>query len=194
MARQYVGNSVPRTPAELADALSDPATAARVLKSSPEFMGEFKDKYIKNLMEDGSIAKQVAEQTQTTLGEFLKTNGGTPGRPPVPMSAGRSALKAASYSKTAPGASVEGIFADAAEMFQSVSWRAKHDRKAASRLAKVSDIQNSFGSRSARGRRVPGPGDAPQRDPADVAGNLDHPPAGDRDSHGDPAGAHPDDR
>ena len=143
MARQYVGNTRPRTPQELADALSDPQQAARVLGSTPQAMSEFRDAYVRNLLADGSIEGQVREQTQAAMGEFLKANGATGG---MPAALGRSAKAAAMYNKAAPGAAVDGVFSSAAELFQSVSWRAQHDRGAQARLAKAAEIQNSFGS------------------------------------------------
>ena len=146
MARHYGGNAMPRTPSELADLLMDPVQAAQVMNSTPEKMGEFRREYTSRIMNSGDVDQQIAQQTQSVLGEYLKANN-TSGSP---VNIGRAARHGGAYNAAAPGAKVDAVFRDKAEVFRSVSWRNQHDRGAQERLSKVSDIMNSFGSGSRR--------------------------------------------
>ena len=146
MARQYVGNGMPSSPEELAQFLSDPERAGALFGGQGrEGVARFRDAYKAEMMADGTLAAEVAEQTQAALGEFLKRNP-APGAAAAALTAGPSARKAAMYNKAAPGAKAEGIFANAAEFFGAVSWRNARNPAAAAELGKLSEIQNSFGS------------------------------------------------
>lgn len=137
MARRYVGSADPSTPEEYAEALYNGGHGV-----TAETQRRFRDAYTSRMAADGSLDAQIREQVQRGMAEMLK--GGGRGGPVFGGQAGsaRNAL----YNKTAPGTAVEGIFSSPAELFQSVSWRSAHDGAAQRRLAKVNEIQNSFGS------------------------------------------------
>jgi HK97 family phage major capsid protein len=141
MARRYVGNSAdPSTPDEFADAVYNGTHGV-----TPEMRDKFRDAYVSRMVADGSLEQQIATQTQMALASFLKDNKYS--GPPVAVApAGRSARSAAMYNKHAPGAAVDEVFSSAAELFQSVSWRSAHDSGAQRRLARATEIQNSFSS------------------------------------------------
>jgi HK97 family phage major capsid protein len=140
MARTIRNRAIPSSPSEYAEALYDGSHGV-----TPETQAEFREAYTSRLLADGSIAAQIREQTQMAMAEFLRANGagGTPG---AALAGGAARNRNVLYSKQARGAAAEGIFTDAAEMFATVSWRSKHDSAAQSRLARLAEIQNSFGT------------------------------------------------
>lgn len=121
--------TIPTSPAELEDLLHDSARMKDVFADKAVFR-QFINSYAKAAApQDGEIAKQVKEQTQAALAEFLKDNGLT-GTPKVSLANGSPAVDANGhgpyrkhrlYNQAAPGASVNKLFKDQASFFQALS-------------------------------------------------------------------------
>jgi HK97 family phage major capsid protein len=149
MARTYGTRAMPGSPSELADLFADPAAAAEKMGGSPAEWRQFQDEYAQRLMASGDLPTQIREQTQVVLAEFLKSNGMTgPAAAMALAPAGRSAIRAAAYNADAPGARVDREWSGAAELCHAVNAHARGHAGAAAagKLARVTEIQNSFGS------------------------------------------------
>jgi len=106
LARHYVSNRNPSTPAELAQALSDPDRAAELFGGQPGAWAAFEAEFA---AKSPLVATMAAEQAQLQLQQMMQDGAGTPrglgGRP----SAGN---KGRFYNKRAPGVAVEGALPD----------------------------------------------------------------------------------
>lgn len=143
---------VPVNPDDLLADLSDD-TKREALVKDPEAFGAFIKNYAHAVAKrDTGIAEQTRDQVSAILATWLKDNEaellGNSVKQAFP--GGGADHKAATYNKRAPGAQAEGIFEDVADFFQS-AWHGAHrfrnyatDR--APKLARLQEIQNSFGS------------------------------------------------
>lgn len=149
--------TIPETSAELEEMLGDPAKVGQLMKD-----GQFGDAikaYGKAAMEanNGQLAKEMKEQLQLGLAEWLKENQAAN----VPKAAiARSAemklrgttssAQRALYNPRALGAKADGIFEDRAEYFQAVAGAAgrgpRMSPELAAKWAKLVGVQNSYGS------------------------------------------------
>ena len=158
--------TVPQSPEELTEILNDTTRLGQIF-SDKELAKEFMTAYSRNVINrDESFAKQLREQVQLGMGEFLKANNVGSGVP-VTMAGGHPRLagkdlrnvstgKGAAYNKAAPGArrGLDEIFDSNAEFFQAIWPRMqavlRNRKEASAKLAKYQDVQteirNSFGS------------------------------------------------
>ncbi|MCW2900998.1 MAG: hypothetical protein JWO67_3263, partial [Streptosporangiaceae bacterium] len=149
---------IPTSPAELAEVLND-AEAMKQLWAEKDQFGNFIQAYSDNLRaaDRGEMDAQAREQMQLVLAEYLRENKVADPAPPVAFNGrGRPQIQGvptsaqrALYSEHAPGMKAEGIFSNFAEFFQATCHRAdklKNSRDLAPKLAKLAEIQNSFGS------------------------------------------------
>jgi HK97 family phage major capsid protein len=149
---------IPASPAELAEVLND-AEAMKQLWAEKDQFGNFIQAYSDNLRaaDRGEMDAQAREQMQLVLAEYLRENRVEQAAPPVAFNGrGRpqiegipSSAQRALYSEYAPGRKADGIFGNIAEFFQATSHRAdqlKNRQALAPKLAKLAEIQNSFGS------------------------------------------------
>jgi len=150
-----MAQAIPQTPEEMAEKLFEDTSVF----SNEDDRKRFHDAYTAKLMaHDGSIARQVSEQVQNGLAEFMRSNGA---KTPVPMDgmtpqASKSVTrgKGAVYNQAAPGArldeaSGEDRFATMGEFIQAVwpkSGTLKNRDVLRRKMGKLEDIQNSFGS------------------------------------------------
>lgn len=142
----------PTDPDALLTDLSDAKKREELIRDEEAF-GKYIKAYAAAVAKrDTEIADQVKDQVNAVLRDWLKDNEaeliGNSVRNSLPDVG--SDRKGTKYSKRAPGAKAEGIFDDAADFFQS-TWHGAHrfrdygtDR--APKLAKLAEIQNSFGS------------------------------------------------
>lgn len=143
--------TTPTTPAEFEDALSDQARVNELFKNG-EF-GAFISNYAKAVHErDSDIGKQIKNETQRAVAEFLRNNGqvganrlkvgdapGTNG--PAPTGAAAKALnkRAHRYNSRAVGAGIDGTYGDIVDFFQDVWHNAKPTPE---RMARLDTIRN----------------------------------------------------
>jgi HK97 family phage major capsid protein len=133
MARRYVTNgTLPASPEEVADALSDPVKAAKLFGNEADWR-RFQDAYAARMNADGAIDAQLAEAARLR-------NGG--GRSPVDFSPGQGATRVAMRSPVAPGAHLNGVFTNLGELIQAGAL----DHPTAEVASKLSQLSNSFGS------------------------------------------------
>jgi len=148
--------TIPETSAELEEMIGDPAKVGQLMKE-----GKFADAikaYGKAAMEarNGELAKEVREQLQQGLGEWLKANQ-VSGLPKAAADyavnrqlRGSTSAERALYNKRAVGAKADGIFDDRAEFFHGVGMAGgkggRMDPELAAKWAKLTGIQNSYGS------------------------------------------------
>src|SRR4029079_15835839 len=131
--------------------LNDENKRAELFKN-PEALGA----YIKNYTEavakkQTDIDEQTRDQVNAVLAEWLKDNEaellGNSVKAALP---GNTNQQGALYNHRAPGAKADGIFDDAADFFQAAWHRAERFRnystERAPKLAKLAEIQNSYGS------------------------------------------------
>lgn len=164
--------TIPDSPAGLAEALGDTRSMTEIISSKnglTEFIQGYAEKFAKNDSRGSAAAEtsaQMREQLQLTLADWLKNNG-SDAKPPVDF-AGRQAHKLSPsiqglsagartslYNKRAAGVAADGIFADPSEFFRATWHKADKMRdwqELAPKLAKLNEIQNSYGS------EVPGDG------------------------------------
>lgn len=141
--------TIPKTADELEAMLGDSAKMQDVF-SDPASFREFIGNYAKTTMEaDADIARQVKDETQRVLAQWLKDNPDAKIQrlnldpTAAPAAKGGKAL----YSKIAPGAKIddEKIFNDTRDFLSSIYHKNK-TTDAAAKLAKVDAIRNQFGS------------------------------------------------
>jgi HK97 family phage major capsid protein len=143
--------TIPTDPDALLTDLNDPAKLA-ALTADPEKFGAFIRNYADLANKrDAGIAEQTKDQVKSILAGWLKDNEaellGNTVKQALPGA--KAGYNPTGYNKRAPGAGLDGVFADKADFLQSVWHRASTFRDAgerAAKLARVSEIQNSFGS------------------------------------------------
>lgn len=150
--------TIPTEAAELEELLSDPKKARDVF-SNKNTAKDFITKYVNafGIRDKGVTKKELDEQIQLGVANFLRDSG-FDGKPPADLRPDNSKLRGVSakdrrgglYNDRAPGARLEGVYADARELLQTASWReptnrAERDARA-TRIAKVTEVMNSFGS------------------------------------------------
>jgi HK97 family phage major capsid protein len=159
--------AIPDSPEALAEAIGDTKAMSKIWDSKEnlhQFVQGYAEKFAARDKQETS--KEMREQLQLTLAEWLKANG-SQDKPPVDF-AGTSASnlrpqikdlpagwRKSLYNKRAPGAHADGIFQDASEFFRSTWHRAdrlKDWGELAPKMARLREIQNSYGS------EVPGDG------------------------------------
>lgn len=158
--------AIPQNAEELQEILSDKAKLGEIF-GDPESSKEFITAYSRNVIDkDATFARELREQVQLGMGEFMKANGIGKGLP-VTMGGGLPHLagadvrkvshgKGAAYNKAAPGArrGLDEIFDSSAEFFQAIWPRAqavlRNRKESGAKLARYEEIQseirNSFGS------------------------------------------------
>lgn len=159
--------TIPDSPAGLADALNDRKQLAEIV-GSKEKLGEWVQGYAEKFAarDKEETSKEMREQLQLTLAEWLKNNG-SQDKPPVDFAGERahqlsphiqglpSGARKSLYNRRAPGAHADGIFSDASEFFRATwhhSKRLKDWNELEPKVARLQEIQNSYGS------EVPGDG------------------------------------
>jgi len=146
---------IPTAPDELEDMIGDTARMKEVF-ADKDSMKEFFGAYATNFLnKDDEALKQVREQTQVILAEWLKENGAV-STPPVSLRAGKPVIgngvsggRGAAYNKAAPGAQIDSEFNGTAEYFQAIWHHSQTLRNADELRGKVDrlrKIQNSFSS------------------------------------------------
>lgn len=152
--------TIPTSPAELEDLLHDGTRMKDVFADKATFR-EFINSYAQAAApQDGVIEKQVREQTQAALAEFLRDNG-MAGSPKVSLANGTPVVngnghgpyrKHRLYNQAAPGAAVNSLFSDQAAFFQALSLKCNAlgtHRDGPALLDKLNEnekIRNSFGT------------------------------------------------
>jgi HK97 family phage major capsid protein len=148
--------TIPKAPQELEEMLGDPARMQEVFKDKAAF-GEFIRNYAQNVLNrDTDIARQVQEETQRVLVNWLRENQGdnvrrlnlSPDQPVASLAQQRNKL----YNAKAPGATIDNAKSrpeGSADFFQAI-WHHVDTLSNASALrvkaAEWQKIQNSFGS------------------------------------------------
>lgn len=141
MARRYVGNTIPKTPQEMAEVLTDPKLAAELLGGTENGWRDFHDAYAANMARDGSLDERIAEQVQAGMAQFLRGDAGAAKR--LNLSPGSASARNALHNKRAPGAALDGKFDSIGEFLQTVSSKADPTNP---KLAELRTIQASMGS------------------------------------------------
>lgn len=119
MARTYGTKSTPTNAAELAEALADPAEAARLFGGDVADWQSFHAKFAAAAgAADPGIDRQVSEQVQQEIANWLRKEGGA--GVPVNLSPGSASARNALHSKRAVGVSCDGIFDSLGEMVQAL--------------------------------------------------------------------------
>jgi len=152
---------IPTSPAELEEALSDPARL-KDLWGDPDVLKNYVQSYAENFAkaDKGDAAEQVRAQVlgeldsrvQAEVAKYLKDHPAEqPSNVAAKLAAGR--VKApntpagrALYHPGALGTKLEGIFDSSGELFQAFYGSARDRTKLAAKRAKYEQIQNSFGS------------------------------------------------
>lgn len=143
--------TIPTDPDALLTDLNDSAKRESLLKD-PEAFGAFIKNYATAVAKkDAGIAEQTRDQVNAVLREWLVEHEseiiGNSVKQALP---GNTNQKGALFNKRAPGAAADGIFDDAADFFQAAWHRADRFRnystERAPKLAKLQEIQNSYGS------------------------------------------------
>lgn len=150
--------TIPDSSAGLAEALAD-TEKMKALWASPTALGEFIEGYAAKA-DKGEMKAEAREQMQLVLAEYLKQNG-SDAKPPVDYTGARpdqqrphipgvtGSARKSLYNRHAVGTKADGIFADAAEFMRATCHRAPGLRDYADlapKLAKLQEIQNSYGS------------------------------------------------
>ncbi len=149
--------TIPDSPAALAEVLNDADKLKEIWADKDKlktFIQDYADKF--KVADKSELETQAREQAQLVLAEYLKENGSN-ARPPVDLRNGRPEIKGlpvgvrkSLYNKRAPGVKLEGIFADAAELFQAIYHKAtgniRNPGDMMAKLNKLQEIQNSYGS------------------------------------------------
>lgn len=146
----------PTSSAGLEEDLNNPDKLKKLWEGGPQSLKNYITEYAQEFAkaDKGQVDAQIREQVQAAMAEHLKmTKDKSAGRKQVEFvtgAAGRksSALRAL-YNKYAPGIQADGIFDDLPEFLQATWHRAaaRSGRGAlASKLARLTEIQNSFGS------------------------------------------------
>lgn len=149
-------NTIPTTASELEEVLNDDKALASLFDSSgkpkAEF-GEFIRAYAAAQNKaDPSIGQQIREETQSVLWNMARENGARPSRPDVtPMDVGGTTggVRNRFYNSAAPGAAVEEVFANAAELFQAAYYgreRLSNSAELTTKYEKARGIQNAYGT------------------------------------------------
>lgn len=150
----------PASSAGLEEDLNDPARLKQLWEDGPDGLKAYIEGYAAEFAkaDKGYTAEQIREQAQVIAAEALKmTRDKSEGAAPVKFAppergarARMSSARRALYNKHAPGNRAEGIFDDHAQFFQATWHNASrlpnYRADLAPRLAKLSEIQNSFGS------------------------------------------------
>lgn len=142
--------TVPRTNAELAEMLADPAKRAEILKS-PEILTEFVQNYANTHQGGGSdIQRQVEDLATKAFAAFLKDAGvENLKRPdlrdamPDPYSsvAAKNHRRQGLYNKNALGASVDKLFEDSGSYFNTI-WRSNPAKGTDAVQTKLEQLRN----------------------------------------------------
>ena len=142
--------AIPTNSAELTEMLADDAKRAAIFADS-ETTAEFLNAYTRATNKSGDVAKQIAEQVQATMVDFLKENGAT-GRPDVsnltaPPAGGAGAVRNAAYNPAAPGAALDAkpLFNDLGDFAKTIWVNNRNPDRA--KLDALYAIQNAYSSK-----------------------------------------------
>lgn len=150
---------IPTDPAELEALLTDRRRIQNIMDGGqfPELIRNYADGIKKA---DETLREQVKEQTQQVLAQMLRENPGAGiarpdltnvvrGYDSMALRDSAKARKQGLFSKTAPGSSIDDQFDSPADFLRAMAPQVKGFRNGAdltARLAKVQEIQNTFGS------------------------------------------------
>ena len=140
--------TIPTSASELEELLAD-GTRVQEIMNAGKF-GEVVTAYARTTYDrDMDIKRQVTEQTQMALAEFLKDAGGAdiqrPNQLPVAQIAAayRPGQAPATYNPKAMGAALDKDFSGSADYFRTI-WH--NTNNTADRMAKLSRVRNAFSS------------------------------------------------
>lgn len=139
--------TIPTGPAELQQMLTDSTVMTKLMKNGQ--FGDFITAYARTVYDrDLSIAKQVEEQVQNVMGEWLREGGATNITRPNLAAAVASVpdpgnARAGLFSPRAMGAAIDKEFESSADYFKTI-WH--NSDKTADRQAKLTRIRNAFSS------------------------------------------------
>ena len=154
--------TIPDSPAALNEFLEDKAKVKELWDSKDKF-GEFINGYASALRkaDKGEIEAEAREQMQLVLAEFLRDSGSA-AKPPVSFADGPAhnrrpyvqglpgGARNSLYNRNALGVKADGVFADAAEFLRATWHKASSfgdfTSNLAPKLARLSEIQNAYGS------------------------------------------------
>lgn len=145
--------AIPTKPEELEEAFSDPKKVAALIKA-----GEFKD-YVKAYAESmyANVSAEIKAETNRAMAAWLKKSRDTDGSAPVDLRdtefSNRATRRASKRSMAnrldnprSVGAKANGTFPDIATFFQDVWHSGRATAERTERLAKLEEIQNSYGT------------------------------------------------
>lgn len=112
--------AIPEKPEELAELLADDKRRAEVFGNA-EATKDFLQKYVKVTNKSGDVGKQIADEVQKGIVEFLKDNGVN--RPDL-TNVEPSKAKGTAYNKHAIGTALDGQFADLPDFLTSIAPKA----------------------------------------------------------------------
>lgn len=136
---------IPTSASELEEMLTDQAQMAELFKDTSKF-GEFITNYARTTMEkDQAIGKQVEEQVQAVLAEWLKENGGS-GAPVDLRPHMQPKDRGAHYNPKALGAALDKEFEDTSDFLRTI-WFNNHETGAVEKRARIrNDYKSSVPS------------------------------------------------
>jgi HK97 family phage major capsid protein len=146
---------VPKNGAELEEMLSDPARMKDVLADGKSFSA-FVQEYANAQQGDGTeLNRRIADETQRVFAEMLKNNGMEGGKDAIrrlnldpqsgnPANMLTSHRQATAYNKAAPGAKIDGKFANATDYIKTI-W---HLNQTAEAQAQRMELMNAYSSGS----------------------------------------------
>lgn len=130
--------NIPSSPEELEEFMADQNNLKNVMANGQ--FGEVVAKYADNVQrKDADLGRQVKEQVQAELANYLKTNGQDPDRIDVSNLSATNAL----YNKAAAGAKVDSDYTDAASYFKTIHHNAYQTDEVRSRREKLRNVAST---------------------------------------------------
>lgn len=143
------GTTVPTAPAELEELIADRSKVEQLMKNGQ--FGELVTNYARNVLnKDKDLGKQIQEEVQLGIANFLKENGAEHvKRVNLDPTTNRAGSKGALYNKKAPGAAIDDQFEGSADFLQAI-WHHRdtlpNNRELAAKADHVRKVQNSYSS------------------------------------------------
>lgn len=132
---------IPTSATELEEMLGDDTKLKAISQNGG--MGEFVKNYVAAVQaKDATIGRQIDEQVQATLQEFLKDQP-VAGRPDVRPDAPRAGHHGQHHNRHAPGAALDGKFESTGDLLKALFDERKGTRAASDRLG---DLRNAYSS------------------------------------------------
>jgi HK97 family phage major capsid protein len=148
--------TIPETPDQVVDLLNDAKQLGQLIKDGQfgDAMKAYADKAMS--ADDEALLKQMRQEMQAGLGEWLKENQAESAVPDAlrahavekKLNAKTSAEQAL-YNPRAMGAKADGIFEDREEFMQALimaAGKGRRDPAIAAKLGRLQEVQNSYGS------------------------------------------------